>query len=92
LPYTIRFAPSAARQFRKLAAADRKRLAPHIDRLEGDPLPEGCRKLKGPHGLYRIRVGGFRIVYCIHRHELVVLVLAIGSRREVYEEVTRLLR
>jgi mRNA interferase RelE/StbE len=92
LPYAIRIAPRAARQLRKLAPADRKRVALSIDRLARDPLPEGCRKLKGPDGLFRIRVGSFRIVYRIHAGELVVLVLAIGNRREIYEEITRLLR
>ena len=93
MPYAIRIAPRAARQLRKLAPADRKRVAPSIDRLAREPLPEGCRKLKGPDdGLFRIRVGSFRIVYRIHADELVVLVLAIGNRREIYEEITRLLR
>jgi hypothetical protein len=65
---------------------------PYIDRLARDRLPEGCRKLKGPDGLFRIGVGSFRIVYRIQEDELVVLVLAIGNRREIYEEIARLLR
>jgi hypothetical protein len=47
LPYTIRFAPAAARELRKLAPAERQRLAPHIDGLADNPHPGGCKKLKG---------------------------------------------
>jgi mRNA interferase RelE/StbE len=91
LPYSIRFAPAAARQMRKLAAAERSRLAPHIDSLAGNPRPDGCKKLKAAQGgLYRIRAGDLRIVYRIEELELIVLEAAIGRRRDIYEELKRL--
>lgn len=65
---------------------------PQIDSLARNPRPEGCKKLKGPADLYRIRVGNFRIVYRIEEDELIVLVAAIGNRRDIYEEIKRLLR
>ena len=69
----------------KLAdAALYRRLRAAIDALEQEARPAGCVKLAGLPDLYRIRVGDYRIVYQIKETELVVLVLSIGHRREVY--------
>lgn len=92
MAYAIRIAPAAGRQLRKLAPAERQRIVSHIDSLADDPRPDGCKKLKGPGNLYRIRVGHFRIVYRIEEDELIVLVAALGNRRDIYEEIERLLR
>ncbi|MGC4933038.1 type II toxin-antitoxin system RelE family toxin [Gordonia sp. DT30] len=55
-----------------------------IDSLASDPRPSGCIQLKGGGGEFRIRVGDYRIIYDIQDDELVVLVLRLGHRREVY--------
>jgi len=55
-----------------------------IDALAQEARPAGCVKLAGSPDLYRIRVGDYRIVYQIKDNELLVLVLSIGHRREVY--------
>ena len=52
--------------------------------LASQPRPPGSEKLFGPEDLYRIRVGDYRIVYQIRDEELLVSVLKIGHRREVY--------
>jgi mRNA interferase RelE/StbE len=52
--------------------------------LANDPRPPGCDKLAGLEALYRIRVGHYRIVYQIRDQELVVLIVKIRHRREVY--------
>lgn len=90
MPYTVCFAPAAARELRKLAPAERRQIARRIDSLADDPRPDGCAKLKGAAGLYRIRVGDFRIVYRIDENALIVLVAAIGNRRDIYDELKRL--
>ncbi|MDQ3907800.1 MAG: type II toxin-antitoxin system RelE/ParE family toxin [Acidobacteriota bacterium] len=82
--YSVSFAPAALRQFRKFPAAVQKRLSPHIDALAADPRPRGVVKLSGVSDIYRIRVGDYRIVYEIRDAVLVVLVLKIGDRRDVY--------
>jgi mRNA interferase RelE/StbE len=69
----------------KLAdAALYRRLRAAIDALEQEARPAGCVKLAGLPDLYRIRVGDYRIIYRVKETELVVLVLSIGHRREVY--------
>ena len=65
-------------------AALYRRLRAAIDALEHEVRPSGCVKLTGLPDLYRIRVGDYRIVYQINETELVVLILSIGHRREVY--------
>ena len=52
--------------------------------LANDPRPPGCDKLAGVENLYRIRVGDYRVVYQIRDEMLLVLVVKIGHRREVY--------
>lgn len=61
----------------------RSRILRSIDGLAGTPRPPGCKKLKG-FDAYRIRVGDYRVVYEIHDNVLVVLVVRIGHRREIY--------
>jgi len=52
--------------------------------LAENPRPNGSVKLAGPEPLYRIRVGDYRIIYDIRESELLILVVAIGHRREIY--------
>lgn len=82
--YRIEFAPTAKRQFDRLSRDLKERLRPHIDALAADPRPSGVRKLAGSEGLYRIRVGDYRVIYEVRDDELLVLVVRVGHRRDVY--------
>jgi mRNA interferase RelE/StbE len=82
--YRIEFAPLALREFQALPRKLQERLAPKIDGLATNPRPRGVEKLKGSKGQYRIRIGGYRIIYAIEDERLIVLVLRIGHRREVH--------
>ncbi|MDX1502685.1 MAG: type II toxin-antitoxin system RelE/ParE family toxin [Thermoanaerobaculia bacterium] len=62
---------------------DRKRVVGRIRRLAEDPRPPGCRKLSG-RDRYRIRQGSYRIVYAIEDDRLIVYVVKVGHRRDVY--------
>jgi len=84
LAYTIAFAPSAERDSRKLPRAVQSRLRPRIDGLAENPRPQGATKLKGTEDAWRVRVGDFRILYEIHDRALLVLVVRVAHRREVY--------
>jgi len=88
--FSVRFRPRAARQFRKLPRADQARLAPTIEALARDPFPPGHRKLAGTDALYRIRVGDFRVIYRVREGELLVLVVLLGQRRDIYRMLRRL--
>ncbi len=84
MAYRIEFTAAARRQLRRLAPEVRRRLAPAIDRLADDPRPSGVVKLGGADLGYRLRVGDYRIVYELYDDRLVVLVIRVGHRREVY--------
>ena len=61
----------------------RRKILAAIDALSGDPRPGGCKKLAGQE-TSRIRVGDYRIIYGIHNQVLLVIVVDIGYRREIY--------
>lgn len=82
--YSLLFAKSAQRQFDKLPRAAQQRLGEAIEQLAEYPLPNGAIKLSGVDRLYRIRVGDYRAVYHLQDERLVILVIKVGHRREVY--------
>lgn len=82
--YTIRFAPTANRNFDRLPVQIRWRVRVAIDRLAVNPRPPGVRKIRGNLGDYRIRVGQYRVLYDINDAEILVYIVRIGHRREVY--------
>lgn len=84
-PYRVEFAPSAARQFQDLPREVQRRLAPKIDALALDPRPRGCKKLKGDTR-YRVRSGDYRVIYEVEDFVLLIIVVRVGHRREVYRE------
>jgi len=73
------------RQLRKLDPAGRRRVQAVIELLADDPRPPSARQLVGGAGEWRVRTGDFRIIYEIHDRELVILVVKVGHRRDVYE-------
>lgn len=82
--YSIIYKPSAAKAFRKVHPNEQKRIKEAIEGLSVNPRPHGYIELSGGEGECRIRVGRYRIVYDIEDDELVILVLRIGHRRDVY--------
>ncbi len=60
------------------------RIINHLETLESNPRPDGVKKLKGKDG-WRIRVGGYRVVYKIIDDDRVVLLTKVGHRKDVYQ-------
>ena len=85
MTYTIEIARQAQRQLKKLDAPTRKKISQRIDRLAMDPRPPGVVKLTDVSPpIYRVREGQYRVLYTIKDDKLVVLVVRIGHRSEVY--------
>lgn len=82
--YTIKYRPSAAKAIRKLDRPVARRLLERIEALAEDPMPAGCVQLRGDGGEFRVRVGDYWAIYEVHSEEIVVLVLRVGHRREIY--------
>ena len=85
MTYLVRIAPAAERQLRKFDPQVRRRLHAVIDLLAEHPRPPAAIQLVGGAGEWRVRTGDYRIIYEIDDGELIVLVLRLGHRREVYE-------
>lgn len=81
--YTVRLKPSAERALGKLARDAQTRILAKLEQLAENPLPSGAEKMQGEPG-YRVRVGDYRIVYDVLHERVMVLVIRIGHRREVY--------
>ena len=84
MTYRIAVAPAAARQLRKLDPPARRRVQAAIELLSTDPRPPAATQLVGGGGDWRGRTGDYRIVYEIDDGVLLVLVVAVGHRRDVY--------
>jgi mRNA interferase RelE/StbE len=83
MPYIVELSLSAQKQLSKLPEAVADRIETKLLDLEENPRPSGFKKLKG-RPAYRIRIGDYRAIYTINDNLLMVLVIKIGHRRDVY--------
>jgi mRNA interferase RelE/StbE len=83
--YRVTLKSSAEKEFFRLPEPISVRIFTRIKTLGTDPRPQGCKKLRGGHDAWRIRVGDYRVIYTIDDKEKNVKVTRIGHRREVYE-------
>ncbi len=82
--FRIEYAKGVDKDFRKIPIKTAARIATAIDKLGIDPHPAGSVKLVGFDSEYRIRVGDYRVIYQINDSVLVVLVIEIGHRKDIY--------
>ena len=82
--YQIEFSATAEKQFRKLPKSIQQRLAIVINSLASGPRPRGSRRLQGYDDVYRVRSGVYRIIYSIEDKRLLIIVLKVGHRRDIY--------
>jgi len=82
--YSVEFTPAAERQFAKLPSTARTLVAAVVVTLASNPRPHGCVKLAGAHGLWRVRAQQYRVIYRVLEKRLVVTVVKIGDRKDVY--------
>jgi mRNA interferase RelE/StbE len=81
--YELRLKSSVAKDLRGIPKADVKRILNRIEGLRDDPRAPGCEKLSGRE-LYRVRQGVYRIVYEVLDESIIVEVIRVGHRGEVY--------
>lgn len=84
MTYRIELRPAAVRALKQIDQQDHDRIRGAIALLGEDPRPPGAKALRGRPGL-RVRVGNYRIIYTVNDDVLVVAVIALGHRRDVYE-------
>jgi mRNA interferase RelE/StbE len=84
MKYAVEFTPQARREFDKLPDDVQDILELRLDALSLSPRPPGMKKMAGTDDLFRIRVGDYRIVYRIKDRVLLIVVMHVGHRKEVY--------
>ena len=84
--FELRFKASVAKDLREVPKQDVLRILERIETLKANPRPNGSEKLSG-HSLYRLRQGNWRIVYSIDDIEIVIEVIRIAHRREIYRNL-----
>lgn len=79
-------APARSSTLRKFDPQARRRIQAAVDLLAAEPRPPAATRLVGGAGEWRVRTGVYRIIYEIHDEELIVLVLRVGHRGDIYQE------
>jgi len=83
MSYGLEILRAAQKQLAQITPVDRDRIVAAIKDLADAPRPAGCKKLSGRPG-WRIRIGSYRVIYEVHDDKLLILVVTIGHRREIY--------
>lgn len=83
MSYSIEILRVAQKQLSKIDKSHQPRIIDAIRALAFDPRPAGCKKLSG-RPAFRIRIGSYRVIYEIHDGRLLVIVITIGNRKDVY--------
>jgi mRNA interferase RelE/StbE len=82
--FRVVLTPAAERQFAKLSHQAREMIAAALVALAGNPRPPQCVKLEGAEDLWRLRIRQYRVIYQVLDDQLVVIVVKIGDRKDVY--------
>jgi len=82
--YKVIVVKSAIKELSKLPSKESLRLSEKINELKDDPRPPGCIKLTGRKDKYRIRVGNYRVLYTVEDTILVVHVIKVRNRKDIY--------
>lgn len=87
MPYSIEFRPAALKSLKHFPKRDLVRIKKKIDEL-GSNLPAlNITKMKGDNSFHKVRSGDYRIIYEIHADRLVILIVKVGHRKDVYKKL-----
>ena len=87
MPYRVETKPAARKALDRLPKDVRKRIFARIDALAENPRPHGVEKLTAPVDLYRIRIGSYRVIFTIQDDVLLVVIVKIAPRGDVYRRL-----
>jgi mRNA interferase RelE/StbE len=82
--YHVEWKDSASKELKRLDRSVIPRIVAAVDDLAQNPFPQGCRKLRGGGESYRIRVGDYRVVYKVAERRLVIEIVRVRHRKDVY--------
>ena len=81
----IIISPRAEKELRKIDKNDLHQIVKAVEELASEPLPRGCKKLVGHVSLYRIRSGNYRIIYNYLNNDILIEIIRVGHRKDVYK-------
>ena len=84
MKFRLVFKRSAAKELASLPKAAQSRIRTRLLALVENPSPKGAKALQGHPDLFRLRVGDYRIIYRVDGRELLVLIIKVGHRRDIY--------
>jgi len=84
--YRVKIKDQALKALKKISEPEQSRIRRRIDALADDPRAPGVKKLQGADDLYRVRAGDYRVIYQIQDDVLLVLVVRVGHRKDIYRE------
>lgn len=90
MAYEIHIYPEAVEQLSKIPANYRKKLDKKIQKLSDNPFPHNSKEIKEKPGYYRVRFNEYRIIYTVKKEKLLVLVVRVGNRKEIYNALETL--
>jgi len=85
--YTVEFLKTAEEELAKLPKEAQRQIMKKVEGLKDDPRPAVVKQLKSPEKFLRLRVGDYRVIYLVEGKHLVVLVVSIGARKDVYDRL-----
>lgn len=83
--YKIEWKRSAGKEVKKLPKILIPRIIAAVEELAENPFPSGCRKITGTEHTYRIRIGDYRILYAVESDRLIIVIIRIGHRKNIYK-------
>ena len=87
MQYSVEFRPAVLKSLKRLPKKDLRRIRKRIDDLAENLHDTATTKMKGNNSFHKIRSGDYRIIYEIHDDRLVILVVKIGHRKDVYKRL-----
>lgn len=82
--YKIEFLKTAQKEFYRLPQQIQERIAKKLETLKTNPYPSGVKALKNGQGRLRLRVGDYRVIYRVENDVLVILIITVGHRKNIY--------
>ncbi len=85
--YSIRYSEDALKELKQISKPQVIKIISKIELLSENPFPPGIKKLKGKLDLWRIRVGDYRVIYAIEKNILLIEIIRIRHRKDVYDNL-----
>ena len=83
-PFSIKWKSSAKKELRKIDRTEISKIINEIEKLSQEPYPSNHKKLLGTEHIYRIKIGNYRVIYSIENNELIIEIIRVRHRKEVY--------